>query len=188
MPGSRLPGWTARLPSASPAGLFPAELDEAAAVGRVDVRVVDIRKPAIGLELQAGVNALPPCLADVGEKGPSLRHAVDERDVVVEGAAEQRHVVAEIGTFERFEDPADAGLLGMRHHLLKIRIADEEIRQAAGVLRAGAGQFGRRRRAVRNGIAGIGGQPGREPIGHAAGGVEVIVAVVAAQVAAVLVT
>ena len=75
----------------------------------------------------------------------------------------------------------------MRHHLLKVRVADEEIGQAAGVLRAGAGEFGRRRRAVRHGIAGIGGQPGANLIGHAGRRVEVVVAVIAGQVAAVLV-
>ena len=69
-------------------------------------------------------------------------------------------IVAEVGAVERREAAAYAGLHGIGDDLLQVRVANEEIGQAARVRRARAGQFGRRRRPVGHGIAGIGGQPG----------------------------
>ena len=71
--------------------------------------------------------------------------------------------------------------------LLEVGVADEEVGQAARVGWPGAGQLGRRGRAVRHRIAGIGGQPWRDLIGDAGRRIEVAVAVIAGQIAAVLI-
>ena len=59
---------------------------------------------------------------------------------------------------------AQAGLHGMRDHLLEVWVADEEVGQAARVGRAGTGKFGRRGRTVRFRIASIRGQPRRQDV------------------------
>ena len=63
--------------------------------------------------------------------------------------------------------PAQTAFKRMRDNLFKVRIADEEVCQAAWRERVGTGQFGRCRRPVGLGIAGIDGQVRENFVGEA---------------------
>ena len=55
---------------------------------------------------------------------------------------------------------AQPGLVGTGHDLLERRIGDQEVVEQTWPRRIGAGELGRRRRAVRLGVAGIGAELG----------------------------
>ena len=80
--------------------------------------------------------------------------------------------------------PAKSGFDRVRDNLLQRRIGDEEIGQAAGCARIGAGEFRGRRRAVGFGITGVKRHAGRNVIGRADGGIEPAVFVIAVQCSA----
>src|SRR5262249_61479026 len=105
-------------------------------------------------------------------------------DVVVEVGAVERKTVAQAALVEDRNAAPQTRLEGARHHLLQVRVADEEIGEAAGIGRPGAGELGGGRRAIGNGGAAINRKPGRGLVGRAGGRIEVTEVVCATAVAA----
>jgi hypothetical protein len=76
---------------------------------------------------------------------------------------------------------AQAGFDRVRHHLLERRIGDQEVVDLAGNGGIGAAEFERRRRAVGFGIASIGGDVRRDPVGQADHRIEALKIVLARE-------
>src|SRR5262249_58472225 len=123
-------------------GILAGPLDEATHEPRQGVRIPGIRQPAIGRQLQPRIHASALRLADVGKKCAPLRDAVDEGDVVVEVGLEERYLVGQSYPRSGSCGAARTGFHRVRDDLLEMRVADEEVRQAAGVLRARARKLG----------------------------------------------
>ena len=87
----------------------------------------------------------------------------------------------------QFLGSAQTRLDGVRHHLLQRRIGNEEGRDDAGTSRIGAAELERCRRTVGLGVAGIGGQLRRDPVGASDHRVEAVIGIIAVQLAADLV-
>src|SRR5690606_36408209 len=102
-------------------------------------------------ELPAGIelDADAPRSADIVEEALIRQRArADEENIVVIDRREYARVPV-----DALVPAPDAGLQGLRNHLLERRIRHERVRQAARVVLVRTGQLHRRRSAVRLAVA-----------------------------------
>ncbi|GJE46777.1 hypothetical protein AEGHOMDF_5985 [Methylobacterium soli] len=152
-------------------GERPVELE-----GRVDQRVVRVHGEPVGHVFRADLEALATGRRHVHEVAAGrvarcrqLENVI--RQIRPEGAD---LIIDEAAVVEVRQRAAEADLVGLTGHLLERRIGHQRVRQEAGPQRVGAGEFERRRRAVRLGIAAIERQAGAEAIGQAGQRVDLV--------------
>ena len=102
-------------------------------------RVVGVSIEATCAESQASLGTLSPRGTNVAKECPSDRLAGDEQDIVITVGTEQTKVPVQLRTVVEYLAPAQSNFERMRDNLFEVRVADEEVCQAAWRERVGTG-------------------------------------------------
>src|SRR5262249_23350150 len=106
--------------------------------GGVDKGIVCIDVPAVLLVCQAGFDPLAQRVAGVRKGFMSRDGAGDGKDIVGAERVEGTHGPIQLSSAD-VEAPTQAGLKGVRHHLLKIRISNKGVVDQTGSEGIGTG-------------------------------------------------
>src|SRR3984893_2822989 len=154
---------------------------------RVDQRIAGVELQVARLQVDLGLDSLPPRRTHVLEIAEALQDRTGNgEDVVAVVGAESGKLPSERADVQVLA-AAQAGFDGARHHLFQAWIGNQKCRDDAGMCRIGASQFQWRRRAVGFRIAGIARQTGSDLVGPADDRIEAGVGILAVQRAADLV-